>query len=432
MRSWRTICELIAENSLKEQPAGKWLQALFKSEELAVESVLREVCDRVLEEEESIVGRKVSSAATLQILGEAYVRVGTRKGGGGIATPGASGIIHYPRGSRMNLPTPRTSGTPDPNSSNHSTTNSSSGLEGNGTGLGNRDISSGLECAVGGYTDQNLAQFAMHRERILSFPPGLSAKDKAFSLFFSKVVTNAKEDDQSLQPFATAIYTELQSRHDSKIWRRFLNDPWSANTFTEQQWLFICHPLFHINLLHLLRDEQHKLLSLGTEGHELAQVPPSGVDRSGILSFPNDFKEFSEKLTQVFAGSAQGFLDTLQCLEPHYNAQRWLHPAHACFSISPLYCFKTSALFKDSPKRIHFWEVAKAIGPCRPDTLVDLERKWMKLLIEAADRKKTALNIFKEFMGSHAQSFEQISNKDLKFFFICDYLPNLKPKIASN
>ncbi|KAJ3871141.1 hypothetical protein F5051DRAFT_486972 [Lentinula edodes] len=330
----------------------------------------------------------------------------------------------------------------------------------------------------------------------LTVPPGLSAKDKAFSLFFSKVVTNAKEDDQSLQPFATAIYTELQSRHDSKIWRRFLNDPWSANTFTEQQWLFICHPLFHINLLHLLRDEQHKLLSLGTEGHELAQVPPSGVDRSfcpltqgagwrsmlqkansalqknqerqpdashqssdpflqtlddlsmlfeqraysnvainislGILCFPNDFKEFSEKLTQVFAGSAQGILDTLQCLEPHYNAQRWLHPAHACFSISPLYCFKTSALFKDSPKRIHFWEVAKAIGPCRPDTLVDLERKWMKLLIEAADRKKTALNIFKEFMGSHAQSFEQISNKDLKFFFICDYLPNLKPKIASN
>ncbi|KAJ4474045.1 hypothetical protein C8J55DRAFT_550610, partial [Lentinula edodes] len=339
----------------------------------------------------------------------------------------------------------------------------------------------------------------------LTVPPGLSAKDKAFSLFFSKVVTNAKEDDQSLQPFATAIYTELQSRHDSKIWRRFLNDPWSANTFTEQQWLFICHPLFHIDLLHLLRDEQHKLLSLGTERHELAQVPPSGVDRSfcpltqgagwrsmlqkansalqknqerqpdashqssdpflqtlddlsmlfeqraysnvainislvviyiglcrhGILSFPNDFKEFSEKLTQVFAGSAQGFLDTLQCLEPHYNAQRWLHPAHACFSISPLYCFKTSALFKDSPKRIHFWEVAKAIGPCRPDTLVDLERKWMKLLIEAADRKKTALNIFKEFMGSHAQSFEQISNKDLKFFFIYPSSPEILGTSAS-
>ncbi|KAH7870233.1 uncharacterized protein C8R40DRAFT_997293, partial [Lentinula edodes] len=69
-------------NSLEEQPAGKGLQALFKGGELAVESVLREVCDRVLEEEELIVGRKVSSTATLQILGEAYVRVGTRKGGG--------------------------------------------------------------------------------------------------------------------------------------------------------------------------------------------------------------------------------------------------------------------------------------------------------------------------------------------------------------
>ncbi|KAJ3899179.1 hypothetical protein F5879DRAFT_766704, partial [Lentinula edodes] len=62
-------------NSLEEQPAGKGLQALFKGGELAVESVLREVCDRVLEEEELIVGRKVSSTATLQILGEAYVRV---------------------------------------------------------------------------------------------------------------------------------------------------------------------------------------------------------------------------------------------------------------------------------------------------------------------------------------------------------------------
>ncbi|KAH7869216.1 uncharacterized protein C8R40DRAFT_989205, partial [Lentinula edodes] len=58
---------------LEEQPAGKGLQALFKDEELAVESALREVCDRVLEEEESIVWRKVFSAATLQILGEAYV-----------------------------------------------------------------------------------------------------------------------------------------------------------------------------------------------------------------------------------------------------------------------------------------------------------------------------------------------------------------------
>ncbi|KAH7867749.1 uncharacterized protein C8R40DRAFT_916904 [Lentinula edodes] len=53
------------------------------------------------------------------------------------------------------------------------------------------------------------------------------------------------------------------------MWRRFLNKPWTITTFTEQQWqwLFICHPLFHINLLHLVRDKEHGLLNLGTEKH---------------------------------------------------------------------------------------------------------------------------------------------------------------------
>ncbi|KAJ3804358.1 hypothetical protein F5876DRAFT_70702 [Lentinula aff. lateritia] len=266
----------------------------------------------------------------------------------------------------------------------------------------------------------------------LTTPSWLKVKDQAFSLFFSKVVTDAKGDDETLQPFATAIYTGLWERADSKTWGRFLNDPWTTTTFTEQQWLFICQPLFHINLLHLLRDKEHRLLHLGAERHTLAQVPPGPLDKSGILSFPTNFQEFTEKLTQVFAGSAQGNLDKLRRLEPHYNAQKWLHPAHACFSISPLYCFKTSALFKDNPKQIHLWEVAKALGPHRPNSLVNLETQWMKLLIEAADGKKTALNIFQEFMSSYSQSFEQISDDDLKFFFICDYLPNEKPKIASN
>ncbi|KAJ3916075.1 hypothetical protein F5877DRAFT_81230 [Lentinula edodes] len=45
-------------NSLEEQPAGKGPQALFKGAKLGVDSVLREVCDMVLEVEEDTNGIK--------------------------------------------------------------------------------------------------------------------------------------------------------------------------------------------------------------------------------------------------------------------------------------------------------------------------------------------------------------------------------------
>ncbi|KAJ3874899.1 hypothetical protein F5051DRAFT_442898 [Lentinula edodes] len=94
-----------------------------------------------LDEDMSGIGREkaVLTAVALQTLGKAYA---------------LSGTTHHPQGSRTNLPTPRTSSTPDPNSSNHSTTNSKSssiGLGGIGTGLGNlgRDIGPGLGGMVG-------------------------------------------------------------------------------------------------------------------------------------------------------------------------------------------------------------------------------------------------------------------------------------------
>ncbi|KAJ3859345.1 hypothetical protein EV359DRAFT_86525 [Lentinula novae-zelandiae] len=81
---------------LEEQPAEKGLQALFKGAKLAVDSVLREVCDRVLEVEEDtngIEGKGCVEAVALQILGDAYVRVRTRKEKGGIGI-GASSTSH--------------------------------------------------------------------------------------------------------------------------------------------------------------------------------------------------------------------------------------------------------------------------------------------------------------------------------------------------
>jgi len=52
---------------LEEQAAEKGLEALFKGTKLEVESILREVCDRVLVSD--------MRAVALQILGEAYVSV---------------------------------------------------------------------------------------------------------------------------------------------------------------------------------------------------------------------------------------------------------------------------------------------------------------------------------------------------------------------
>jgi len=57
---------------LEEQAAEKGLQALFKGTKLEVESILREVCDRILED--PIVPREKAElrAVALQILGEVY------------------------------------------------------------------------------------------------------------------------------------------------------------------------------------------------------------------------------------------------------------------------------------------------------------------------------------------------------------------------
>ncbi|KAE9394705.1 DnaJ-domain-containing protein [Gymnopus androsaceus JB14] len=71
---------------LEEQAAEKGLQALFKGAKLEVDSILREVCDRILEGEGVSREKAVLSAVALQILGEAYlgfddseyVRVDTR------------------------------------------------------------------------------------------------------------------------------------------------------------------------------------------------------------------------------------------------------------------------------------------------------------------------------------------------------------------
>ncbi|KAJ7641393.1 X-domain of DnaJ-containing-domain-containing protein [Roridomyces roridus] len=60
------------KRKLEEQAAEKGLQALFKGAKLEIESVLRETCERVLEDPN--VSRETSNlrAVALQILGEAY------------------------------------------------------------------------------------------------------------------------------------------------------------------------------------------------------------------------------------------------------------------------------------------------------------------------------------------------------------------------
>ncbi|KAH9942632.1 DnaJ-domain-containing protein [Amylocystis lapponica] len=58
---------------LEEQAAEKGLQALFKGTKLEIESVLRETCDRVLEDPGVPRGKAQLRALALQILGEAYM-----------------------------------------------------------------------------------------------------------------------------------------------------------------------------------------------------------------------------------------------------------------------------------------------------------------------------------------------------------------------
>ncbi|THG96871.1 hypothetical protein EW026_g5034 [Hermanssonia centrifuga] len=63
------------KKKLEEQAAEKGLQALFKGTKLEVESVLRETCDRVLEDPSLSRSKAQLRAVALQILGEAYMAV---------------------------------------------------------------------------------------------------------------------------------------------------------------------------------------------------------------------------------------------------------------------------------------------------------------------------------------------------------------------
>ncbi|KAF7293222.1 J domain-containing protein [Mycena chlorophos] len=63
------------KRKLEEQAAEKGLQALFKGAKLEIESVLRETCDRILEDSAVPREKTILRAAALQILGEAYSNV---------------------------------------------------------------------------------------------------------------------------------------------------------------------------------------------------------------------------------------------------------------------------------------------------------------------------------------------------------------------
>ncbi|KAG6850369.1 hypothetical protein H0H93_014323 [Arthromyces matolae] len=65
------------KKKLEEQAAEKGLQALFKGTKLEIESVLRETCDRVLEDPNVTRDKAQLRAVALQILGEAFM--GARK-----------------------------------------------------------------------------------------------------------------------------------------------------------------------------------------------------------------------------------------------------------------------------------------------------------------------------------------------------------------
>lgn len=60
---------------LEDQAAEKVLQTLFKGTKLEIESVLRETCDRILEESSLARNKAQLAAIALQILGEAYMAV---------------------------------------------------------------------------------------------------------------------------------------------------------------------------------------------------------------------------------------------------------------------------------------------------------------------------------------------------------------------
>jgi len=60
---------------LEEQAAEKGLQALFKGAKLEIDSVLRETCDRVLNDPTISRNTAVLRAAALQTLGDAFMAV---------------------------------------------------------------------------------------------------------------------------------------------------------------------------------------------------------------------------------------------------------------------------------------------------------------------------------------------------------------------
>ncbi|KAG7099542.1 hypothetical protein E1B28_001376 [Marasmius oreades] len=70
------------KQKLEEQAAEKGLQALFKGAKLEIESVLRETCDRVLEDPTVSRNKAQLRVTALQILGEAYMSVAKREGAG--------------------------------------------------------------------------------------------------------------------------------------------------------------------------------------------------------------------------------------------------------------------------------------------------------------------------------------------------------------
>ncbi|KAF6752393.1 DnaJ-domain-containing protein [Ephemerocybe angulata] len=74
---------------LEEQAAEKGLQALFKGAKLEIESVLREVCERILTEPNLPRGKSELRAVALQMLGEAYMGV-KKDGEAGPTPPGAA------------------------------------------------------------------------------------------------------------------------------------------------------------------------------------------------------------------------------------------------------------------------------------------------------------------------------------------------------
>lgn len=63
------------KKKLEEQAAEKGLQALFKGAKLEIESVLRETCERVLEDPS--IGREKANlrAVAMQMLGEVFILV---------------------------------------------------------------------------------------------------------------------------------------------------------------------------------------------------------------------------------------------------------------------------------------------------------------------------------------------------------------------